>query len=369
MQFALTHQNGRARAGVIESSRGTSETPVFMPVATQGTVKALSSEELRELGAKIILSNTYHLYLRPGLEVLRKTGGLHRFMSWDQILLTDSGGYQIFSISNLQRCESEGVRFRSHIDGSSHFLTPEDVLRIQQDLGTDLRMVLDECTPYPVSYDRAEKASERTLHWARKSKAYLLRCESSHAGVMAIVQGSTFPDLRERVARELIDMDFDGYALGGLSVGEPKEIMWQVISLTSEILPQKKPRYLMGVGTPEELLEGISLGIDMFDSALPTRIARNGTIFTSRGKLNLRNAQFKQDLGPLDPECCCRVCQEHSRAYVRHLIIAREILGMRLTSYHNLYFIVHLMDRARDAIKAGKFTAFHRDFMKKHLSS
>jgi len=361
MQFRLIHEDisTKARAGIISSPHGRFETPVFIPVGTQGTVKALSSEELKEIGVGVVLCNTYHLYLRPGHVLIQKMGGLHRFMSWEGSLLTDSGGYQIFSISSLQKSQPEGIKFKSHIDGSQHFLTPEDVLKIQASLGSDLRMVLDECTSYPVSHRQAEDSLKRTLDWARRSKC----ARPKEGGILAIVQGSTFKNLRKRAAQEVVDMDFDGYALGGLSVGEPIPLRWEIVDLTNDILPPDKPRYLMGVGTPQELLEGISLGVDMFDCALPTRIARNGSIFTSEGRLNLRSAQYKEDSGPLDPDCICQACQNYSRSYIRHLVWAREILGMRLTSYHNLYFLARLMEKARRAIRRDKFRQFKGEFL------
>ena len=365
MQFRLINQDSHSKARLARLRVGQKvvETPIFMPVGTQATVKALSSEELRKIGVGIVLCNTYHLYLRPGQSVIKKLGGLHHFMNWDGLILTDSGGYQIFSISSLQKTTDEGVIFRSHIDGSKHFLAPEKVLEIQRILGSDIFMVLDECLSYPVSYRQARGALERTLRWAKRTRATW--GESEDQGLFGIVQGSAFRDLRKRASEDLVSYQFDGYALGGLSVGEPLSLRREIIEYTTEYLPAEKPRYLMGVGTPGELLEDISLGIDMFDCALPTRIARNGTVFTGEGKKNLRNSQYKDDPNPLDLDCDCYVCRNYSRAYLRHLIQAREILGMRLATYHNVYFLTRLMEKAREAIKRNSFERFKSEFMEK----
>jgi len=325
-----------------------------MPVGTQGTVKAMSPEELREIGIKIILCNTYHLYLRPGWEVIKKLGGLHRFINWQYPILTDSGGYQIFSISSLQKTLEEGVMFRSHIDGTSHFLTPEKIIDIQLALDSDIMMVLDECCPYPVSYTSAKEALNKTINWAKRSRAYY----RGEKAVFGILQGGTFKELRKIAAEELIELDFDGYAIGGLSVGEPYDLRFEIISFTNQFLPRQKPRYLMGVGTPREILDGIEEGIDMFDCAMPTRIARTGTVFTWNGRVNIRNARYKDDESPLDPLCSCYTCRNYTRAYIRHLIWAREILGMRLTTYHNLYFLADLTQKARQAIERNEFKSF-----------
>ncbi len=365
MRFQLIHQDAltKARKGEILTPHGSILTPVFMPVGTQATVKALSSEELREIGARIILCNTYHLYLRPGYRVIKKLGELHKFMNWERSILTDSGGYQLFSISSLQKAKEEGVSFRSHIDGSLHFLTPEQILEIQLDLGSDIAMVLDQCTGYPITHKEAKIALDRTISWARRSKKYW--GERREKGLFGIVQGSTFLDLRKRGAEDLIEMDFDGYALGGLSVGEPQHLRREILHCTDEYLPSDKPRYLMGVGTPEEILDCICWGIDMFDCALPTRIARNGTVFSSQGKINLRNAAYREDPNPIDSECQCHACQNYSRAYLRHLLSTREILGVRLTTYHNLYFLARLIDSAREAIAEDKFKYFKEKFIQK----
>jgi len=336
-----------------------------MPVGTQGTVKAVSPEDLKEIGIRVILCNAYHLYLRPGCQVIEKIGGLHSFMNWQGVIITDSGGYQIFSISSLHKSTEEGVKFKSHIDGSEHFLTPEDVFKIQLALGADLMMVLDECTPYPITHWQAEKSLAITLGWARRTKRALHNSKNNR-GLFGIVQGSAFKDLRKRCAEELVELDFDGYALGGLSVGEPYLLRKELIEFTVDCLPSSKPRYLMGVGTPEEILESISLGIDMFDCALPTRIARNGGIFTKKGQISLRNAEYKEDLGPLDSECDCHTCRNYSRAYLRHLLWAREILGMQLASYHNLYFLAHLMKKAGEEIRRDRFAEFKKGFLEKY---
>jgi len=351
--------SSKARSGVIFTSRGSFKTPVFMPVGTQGTVKAMSPEELQQIGIKIILCNAYHLYLRPGWRIIRELGGLHRFMNWSDSLLTDSGGYQIFSISSLQKTTDEGVKFKSHIDGSEHFLTPEQVIDIQVALDSDIMMVLDECLPYPVSFEVAKKSLDRTLRWAKRCRNHY----EGEKGIFGIVQGGTFKDLRRKSVQELVNMDFDGYALGGLSVGEPYDLRFEVVSFTTELLPREKPRYLMGVGTPQEILEGIAQGVDMFDCAMPTRIARTGTIFTWEGKLNIRNAKYKEDSLPLDPLCDCYTCRNYTRAYIRHLIWAKEILGMRLTTYHNLYFLSKLLERATQAIEKNNFKYFKKDIL------
>ena len=370
MQFTLLDEDAStsARSGKISTAHGTFDTPTFMPVGTQGAVKGISPEDLREMGIGVILCNAYHLYLRPGYQTIAKLGGLHSFMNWQGAIITDSGGYQIFSISSLQKSSQEGVRFRSHIDGSEHFLTPEDVLKIQFALGADLMMVLDECTSYPITHLQAEKSLAITLNWARRTKQALVNYKNS-SGLFGIVQGSTFKDLRKRCAEELVELDFDGYALGGLSVGEPLSLRKELIEFTTSCLPSGKPRYLMGIGTPGELLDSVSLGIDIFDCALPTRIARNGGIFTRKGQISLRNAEYKEDSNPLDVECDCYTCRNYSRAYLRHLLWAREILGMRLTSYHNVYFLARLMKEAGEAIKKDKFAGFKDEFLEMYNNS
>jgi len=347
-----------ARRGRIYTPHGIVDTPAFMPVGTQGTVKAMTPEEVAALGAQIILGNTYHLYLRPGAEIVRQAGGLHRFMNWKGAILTDSGGFQVFSLGNLRQISEEGVLFRSHIDGSAHFLSPEKAVQIQNDLGADIIMPLDECTPYPCSYEYARESAQRTTRWAR-------RCQKAHGlenqALFGIVQGGVYRDLRVQHAREITDLDFPGYAIGGLSVGEPKEMMYEVLEWVTPFLPQERPRYLMGVGTPDCLLEGVARGIDMFDCVLPTRIARNGTVLTSRGRLVVRNAVYAQDYSPLEPGCSCYACSNYTRAYIRHLIKAKEILGVRLTTIHNLHFILRLMQEMRRALEEGCFYQFYKE--------
>ncbi len=361
-----------ARAGLIHTDHGTVETPVFMPVGTQGTVKSLSPDELGDIGARIILSNTYHLHLRPGEDLIREAGGIHRFMSWKGPVLTDSGGYQVFSLADLNRITDEGVRFKSHIDGSMRFLTPKNVVEIQLDIGSDIMMVLDHCVEYPCSRASATDALERTTLWARRSLegggAKITR-NGYERVLFAIVQGSVFPDLRERSAKELVAMDFPGYAIGGLSVGEPKKELLDMTGLVTGLLPEEKPRYLMGVGFPEDLVEAVYRGVDMFDCVMPTRNARNGTVFMSNGRTILRNASNARDFGPIDPDCGCVVCRDYSRAYLRHLFMAGEMLGPRLASLHNLYFYLHLMRQMRQVIKDGDFLEWRRSFYSKYGDS
>jgi len=344
-----------ARAGRFHTPHGWVDTPCFMPVGTQATVKTLTPEELAMVGAQIILSNTYHLYLRPGAETVRKLGGLHRFMHWSGPILTDSGGFQVFSLSKLCTVSEEGVLFRSHLDGSLHFLSPELVMAVQGDLGADIVMQFDQCVPYPCVREAAAEAAERTVRWAARSKAALPREDQA---LFPIVQGSVYRDLREENARQLIALDCPGYAIGGLSVGEPKSIMNEVIEWVVPLLPQLKPRYLMGVGSPDSLFEGVARGMDMFDCVLPTRIARNGTVWTSAGKLVVRNAEYAEDPLPLDPLCRCYTCRHYSRAYLRHLIKAGEVLGIRLTTLHNLHFVLRLMQNMRAALLAGRFPEY-----------
>ncbi|WP_054695908.1 tRNA guanosine(34) transglycosylase Tgt [Syntrophomonas palmitatica] len=349
----------KARLGRIETAHGVINTPVFMPVGTQATVKTLAPEELYEMGVEIILSNTYHLYLRPGDDLVEEAGGLHRFMNWKRNILTDSGGFQVFSLSKLRKISDEGVYFNSHIDGSTHFLTPERVMEIEQHLGADIAMCFDECAPYPCTFAEAEKAVARTTMWAKRCKAVHSREDQVLFG---IIQGSVYPELRHRSACELLELDFPGYAIGGVSVGEPKQEMYEVLAQTSPLLPEEKPRYLMGVGEPEDLIEGVRQGIDMFDCVVPTRLARHGTAYTRNGKITVRNAVFARDFTPLDPDCDCAVCRSYSRAYIRHLIKAEEILALRLLSYHNVYFLVKLMENIRDAVRQGEFLRFSHNF-------
>lgn len=352
-------KDGRARLGLLETPHGTIETPVFMPVGTQATVKTMTPEELKDIGARIILSNTYHLYLRPGHKVVEEAGGLHKFMHWDGSILTDSGGYQVFSLGELREIREEGVTFRSHIDGSLHFIGPETSIEIQNALGADIIMAFDECIPYPANYEYVKNSVERTTRWAQ-------RCQKAHKNpnqtLFGIVQGGLYRDLRVKSAKDLTSMDFKGYAVGGLSVGESKEEMYKVLDYTVPILPEEKPRYLMGVGSPDAIFEGVMRGIDMFDCVLPTRIARNGTIFTKNGKLVIRNAAYARDYSPPDPKCDCYVCRNYTRAYIRHLINAKEVLGIRLTTIHNLYFLLNLMKEIRKAIEGDYLIELKEEF-------
>ncbi|MBE3592458.1 MAG: tRNA guanosine(34) transglycosylase Tgt [Thermoanaerobacter sp.] len=354
----------KARVGILETPHGIIETPVFMPVGTQATVKSMTPEELKEIGATIILSNTYHLYLRPGHKIIEKAGGLHKFMNWDRAILTDSGGFQVFSLNSLRKITEDGVEFRSHIDGSRHFFTPEKVIEIQNALGSDIMMSFDECAPYPADYDYVKKSMELTIKWAERGKRAHKNTEKQ--ALFGIVQGGTYEDLRKECARILVDMDFPGYSIGGLSVGEPKNVMYEIIDLTTEYLPEDKPRYLMGVGSPDDLIEGVIRGVDMFDCVLPTRIARNGTVFTSKGKLIVRDAPYAEDFSPLDEECDCYTCRNYSRAYIRHLFKANEILAARLATLHNLYFLIKLMGKIREAIRQDRLLEFKKSFLKKY---
>lgn len=359
--YTLCHQDERtsARAGVLHTLRGDVPTPVFMPVGTCASVKTVSPHELEELGAKIILANTYHLYLRPGHELVAEMGGLHDFMSWQGPILTDSGGFQVFSLAELRKIEDEGVMFRSHLDGSSHFFSPEKVMEIEMALGADIAMAFDECSPWPIDEQRAREAMERTHRWA-------LRCQKAHQhprqALFGIVQGGMVKDLRIESARTLAAMDFPGYGIGGLSVGEPKPLMYEMLDIVMPEMPVHKPRYLMGVGSPDCLVEGVARGVDMFDCVLPTRIARNGTVLVPQGKLVIRNAAYARDKGPIDEHCGCYACRNFSRAYIRHLIKANEVLGIRLTTIHNLYYLTHLMADIREAILEDRFEEFRREF-------
>ncbi len=354
-----------ARRGKIYTPHGIIETPVFMPVGTCGTVKAMTPEELKnEVKAKIILSNTYHLFLRPGDELVRDAGGLHKFMNWDGAILTDSGGFQVFSLSELRNITEEGVGFKSHLDGSKLFISPEKSISIQNNLGSDIMMAFDECVPYPADYEYTRKSMERTTRWAK-------RCKEAHQnkdnqGLFGIVQGGMYKDLREQSAKDLVALDLPGYAVGGLSVGEPAELMYDVLGYTTKFLPEEKPRYLMGVGTPDYLIEAVLRGIDMCDCVLPTRIARNGTALTSHGKIVVRNATYERDWSPLDDECDCYTCRNYTRAYIRHLIKCGEILGARLLSTHNLRFLVRLMENVRKAIEEDRLTEFRDEFYSKY---
>lgn len=355
-----TCKQSGARLGIVHTPHGSFETPAFMPVGTQATVKTMSPEELKEMGAGIILSNTYHLWLRPGNEIVKEAGGLHQFMNWDRPILTDSGGFQVFSLSDLRKIEEEGVYFRNHLNGDKLFLSPEKSIQIQNDLGADIIMAFDECPPYPATYEYMLQSVDRTTRWAKRCKEAHQRPEEQ--GLFGIVQGGEFEDLRKRSAEALIELDFPGYAVGGLSVGEPKDVMYRVLEFTTPLLPENKPRYLMGVGSPDALIEGAIRGIDMFDCVLPTRIARNGTLMTSQGRLVIKNAQYAKDFGPLDPNCDCYTCKNYSRAYIRHLIRTGEIFGLRLTTYHNLYFLLRLMEQVRQAIREDRLLDFRNEF-------
>lgn len=352
-----------ARLGQITTAHRVFETPVFMPVGTQATVKTLTPDDLYAMEADIILANTYHLHLRPGEDLIAEAGGLHAFMSWKRGLLTDSGGFQVFSLQGLRKIDDNGVYFSSHIDGSRHYLTPEMVTEIQQILGADIVMCFDECAPYPCSYEEAARAVQRTSLWAARCKASHTRSDQALFG---IIQGNIFADLRERSTRAITEMDFPGYALGGLSVGEPKPQMYAMLDAADRWLPQDKPRYLMGVGAPEDLLEAVKCGIDMFDCVLPTRLARHGTAFTREGKIVVRNAPYARDFTPIDPACDCYVCRNYTRAYIRHLIKAGEILAHRLLSFHNVFFLLKLMKDIRDAIKFDEFGRYYTNFLKNY---
>jgi len=354
----------RARLGKVYTPHGAIDTPAFMPVGTQATVKAMSPDELKEIGAQIILSNTYHLYIRPGHKLIQDFGGLHGFMNWDRPILTDSGGFQVFSLNELRKISEEGVEFKSHLDGSKHFFSPEYVMEIEEALGADIIMAFDECIPYPSDKNYVQKSMERTVRW-------LKRCEKAHIktdtqALFGIVQGGIFKDLRIQSAKMTIDVNLPGYAIGGLSVGEPKEEMNEVLEYTVPILPKDKPRYLMGVGSPDSLIDGAIRGIDMFDCVLPTRIARNGTVMTSAGKLVVRNAEYAKDSMPLDEKCNCYTCTNFSRAYIRHLIKAGEILGGRLTTIHNLRFLQNLMKDIRNAILEDRLLGFREEFFENY---
>lgn len=365
MSFSFTVQKQstetRGRLGLITTDRNQIETPVFMPVGTQGAVKAMTVDNLQEMGFKIILGNTYHLYMRPGADIVKEAGGLHGFMNWKGSLLTDSGGFQVFSLARLNKVSEEGVMFRSHIDGSSHFFTPEKVMEIEMALGADIAMVFDVCLPYPSEYKPAKEAMERTNRWAE-------RCLKAHHQpgqvLFAIVQGVTYRDLREESARVLAGMDFPGYAIGGLSVGEPKPLMYEVLDYTVPHLPEEKPRYLMGVGSPDALWEGVERGIDMFDCVFPTRIARHGTAMTSLGRVIIRDAKYLRDFTPLDPNCNCYTCKSYTRAYLRHLFKAGEFLGGFLITYHNLHFLGEVMNKIRDGLKTDTFYERKQEFFR-----
>jgi queuine tRNA-ribosyltransferase len=382
-------RHSKARRGRLTTAHGVIETPAFMPVGTQGTVKAVTPRELRELNASIILGNTYHLFVRPGLEVIRHFGGLHRFMNWDGPILTDSGGYQIFSLAKLRQITEEGVHFQNHVDGTPAFISPEIAMEFQTILGSDIAMVLDECAPWPCQRDYAARSLEMTTRWAKRCQEWKKNVQRStfnaqrstseaasinfqlstiNSLLFGIVQGATFEDLRKESAQALVEIGFDGYAIGGVSVGEPEEEMIRAVEATEPFLPKEKPRYAMGLGTPPQLLEMIARGMDMFDCVLPTRLARNGTAFTAKGTLNLKNAEFAMQKEPIEANCACPACCEFSRAYIRHLIKAEEILGLRLITLHNLHFYIELMREAGEAIEAGVFERLRKEFVAGYIT-
>ena len=363
MKFNVLHTSNTAgRRSIIETAHGKINTPIFMPVGTRATVKAMTPEELEKLNAEIILGNTYHLYLRPGMDIMKKAGGLHKFMNWNKPILTDSGGFQVFSLTSLRKMKSDGVEFASHIDGTRFFLGPKESMAIQRILGSDIVMAFDECTPYPCSYEQAKKSLEITLRWEKVSREQQLQ---PHQNLFGIVQGSTYRDLREKSAEELVKIGFEGYAIGGLSVGEPEDKMFECIDWVTPYLPKDKPRYLMGAGTPKQIVECVARGIDMFDCVMPTRLARHGSAFISSGKtIPLKAGRYKEDFRPIDETCNCYTCRNYTRAYIRHLFNVGEILGMRLLTTHNLYYFLNLMKQIRDSIEQGTFFDFRENFGK-----
>lgn len=354
----------KARLGKVHTPHGSFDTPMFMPVGTKATVKAMTPEELTDIGAQIILSNTYHLYLKPGHDLVEEAGGLHKFMNWDKPILTDSGGFQVFSLGGLRSINENGVNFKSHIDGSNHLITPEKSIEIQNSLGSDIMMAFDECVPYPSDWDYTKNSLERTTRWAKRCKDANKNPETQ--GIFGIIQGGMYKDLREQSAREIIDLDFPGYAIGGLSVGEPGDVLFEALSYTMPFMPKDKPRYFMGAGSPDYLIELAIRGIDMADCVLPTRIARNGTALTSQGKVVIKNAKYKRDFTQLDPECDCYACKNYSKAYIRHLFNVDEILGARLATIHNLHFLIKLMENVREAIMEDRLLEFRSDFYRKY---
>ena len=367
-----THSN--ARVGKLVTAHSEISTPIFMPVGTQGTVKSMTPDALREIEAQIILGNTYHLYLRPGHELVKQMGGLHRFMGWDRSILTDSGGFQVYSLGDLRDISEEGVSFRSHIDGSLHVLSPEKSIEIQQSLGSDVMMCFDECAPYPASHEYVSRSMKMSMLWAERCKAFHQKAQQEDATLVnprqklfGIVQGGMYTDLREESIHRLLETGFDGYAIGGLSVGEPKPLMFEILEHTAPLLPEDAPRYLMGVGTPLDLVRGVALGVDMFDCVMPTRNARNGSLFTKQGKLVIKNAKYRYDDRPIEDDCSCYTCRNFSRAYLRHLFIAKEILASILNTVHNLHFYLDLMSRIRKAIAHSSFSEFKTQFEKEYV--
>lgn len=370
MKHAVTYElikecsRSGARLGRLHTPHGTFETPMFMPVGTQATVKTLSPDELYAMGSQVILSNTYHLFLRPGRELVKKAGGLHKFMNYQRGMLTDSGGFQVFSLGDLRRISEEGVMFRSHIDGSKQFLSPETATEVQEDLGADIAMAFDECIPYPADHDYAKRSTERTARWAERCLAAHKRTDQSMFG---IVQGGMYPDLRSLSVAKLTELDFSGYGIGGLSVGEPKEMMYDILGPTAAALPKQKARYLMGVGTPDCMVEAVNLGVDMFDCVFPTRVARNGTAMTNTGRLVVRNAAYAEDFRPIEDGCDCYTCRNFSRAYIRHLFKAEEVFALRLLSIHNLFFLLDFTRRIRNAIAEDRFPDFRKSFLQNYI--
>lgn len=380
--FKVLHKDrsSKARLGKLTTAHGEVNTPVFMPVGTQGTIKTISNEELTDCNVEIILGNAYHLYLRPGLEIIEKAGGLHKFMGWSGPILTDSGGYQVFSLAGLRKISEDGVEFSSHIDGSRHFLTPEKVIEIQEILAGDIAMTLDECVHYPAAKDYVEQSLGLTTRWAKRSKlAYSVERIADRDKLSAkryplnaepllfgIVQGSTYLDLRKKAVEDLLAIGFDGYSIGGVSVGEPQDLIYEVTGYTASLLPENKPRYLMGLGPPPDMLEAVAMGIDMFDCVVPTRNGRNGQAFTWEGEMQLRNAEYKKDFRPIDEACECFTCRNHTRAYIRHLFNTEELLGLRLVSLHNIHFYVKLIQSSREAIKKNNFGKFKEEFIKSY---
>ena len=367
MSFTIFHQDrgSQARTGLLQTAHGVVKTPAFMPVGTQATVKTLSAQELFDCKVQMVLSNAYHLYLRPGREVIKQAGGLHKFMGWSGPILTDSGGFQVFSLAVLRKITEKGVDFQSHIDGSRHFLTPEDIVEIQLDLGSDVLMPLDECVHYPAERDYAQESLRLTNIWARRSKDAFCQRQNADDGRMlfGIVQGSTYLDLRKQAVEELLEIDFSGYAVGGISVGEPDELKFEVLEHTLKLLPKEKPHYAMGIGPPLDIFNAVQLGVDMFDCVMPTRHARNGTAFTKSGKIVLRNAPFAKDYQPIEADCACLACKNYTRAYIRHLVNVDEILGVRLVSLHNVHFYAKLMENIRKSIQEDRFLQYKREFL------
>jgi len=358
-------KNTKARLGKLTTAHGKIDSPFFMPVGTNATVKTLSFESLQEFDTQIVLSNTYHLFLRPGLDVIGEAGGLHRFMSWDKPILTDSGGYQVFSLAKLRKLTDGGVQFRSHYDGSVQFFTPEKVIDIERVLGSDIIMPLDECAPYPCSRQQAEASVKRTTVWARQSREYFLKTEKEKGRqlLFGIVQGATYKDLRIQSAQEIMDIGFDGYAIGGVSVGEPVPVMFEALEWVMPLLPDDKPHYFMGIGLPDQIVKAVGEGIDMFDTCVPTRYGRHGSAFTRRGRIVVRNAVYTKDFSPIDETCSCRVCKRYTRSYIRHLLNSNEILGLKLITFHNVYFYVNLMKQIREAIRADQYQEFQKEFL------